>query len=132
MQNYSFFRKFAENKQQTMNIEDITVPDWAKEVNCAITVCDADCRIVYMNDKSRETFASRGDIIGHNLLEYHGERATSIIHRLLETGGTNCYTIDKQGVKKMIYQSAWRQDGKVAGLVEISMVIPDEMPHYVR
>ena len=32
----------------------------------------------------------------------------------------------------MIYQSAWRRDGKVAGLVEISMEIPDEMEHYVR
>ena len=32
----------------------------------------------------------------------------------------------------MIYQTAWRQQGKVAGLVEISMVIPAEMPHYVR
>jgi hypothetical protein len=32
----------------------------------------------------------------------------------------------------MIYQTAWKEDGKVAGLVEISMVIPDDMPHYVR
>lgn len=33
----------------------------------------------------------------------------------------------------MIYQSAWRDSsGAVGGLVEISMVIPAEMPHYVR
>lgn len=35
-------------------------------------------------------------------------------------------------MKKMICQTAWKQDGAVAGLVEISMVIPSEMPHYIR
>ncbi len=32
----------------------------------------------------------------------------------------------------MIFQTAWRENGKVAGLVEISMVIPDTLPHYER
>lgn len=32
----------------------------------------------------------------------------------------------------MIYQTPWKRDGKVAGMVEISMVIPEEMPHYQR
>ncbi len=32
----------------------------------------------------------------------------------------------------MIYQTAWRDNGSVAGLVEISMEIPEEMPHYIR
>lgn len=113
-------------------MENINVPDWASDTNCAITVADADCRIVFMNEKSKKTFAHRGDLIGHNLMDYHGERAQAIIRRLLETGGVNCYTIEKHGQKKMIYQSAWRENGKVAGLVEISMEIPDEMPHYVR
>ncbi len=50
-----------------------------------------------------------------------------MIRNLLETGGSNAYTIEKNGLKKMIYQTAWKQDGVVAGLVEISMVIPFEM-----
>ena len=51
----------------------------------------------------------------------------------MEEGGVNCYTIQKEGQRKMIYQTAWRDDdGAVAGLVEISMVIPEEMPHYIR
>ena len=54
------------------------------------------------------------------------------IRELLETGGVNAYTIEKNGVKKMIYQTAWKQDGVVGGLVEISMEIPGEMPHYMR
>ena len=52
--------------------------------------------------------------------------------KLLETGGVNTYTIEKKGVRKMIYQTAWKQDGVVGGLVEISMEIPGEMPHYMR
>ena len=36
------------------------------------------------------------------------------------------------GLKKMIYQSAWKENGEVAGFVEISMVIPEDMPHYVK
>lgn len=105
---------------------------WADDMNCAVTVCDADCKIIYMNDRAKETFARHGDLIGHNLMDYHPERAKEIIRRLLADGGTNSYTISKAGKKKMIYQTAWRKDGKVAGLVEISMVIPEDMPHYVR
>lgn len=55
-----------------------------------------------------------------------------IIRGLLDSGGSNAYTIEKKGLRKMIYQTAWKVDGKVAGLVEISMVIPSDMPHYVR
>lgn len=109
------------------------IPDWAWGMNCAVTVCDNNCDIIYMNQRSRETFARHGDLIGHNLMDYHNDRSKEIIRRLLATGGQNCYTIDKQGVRKMIFQTAWRRnDGSVGGLVELSMVIPSEMPHYVR
>lgn len=109
------------------------IPDWAKEMNCAVTVCDADCNIIYMNSKSRATFAKRGDLIGKNLMDCHNERSQQIIRHLLDTGGYNCYTIQKGGLRKMIYQTAWRDEqGDVAGLVEISMVIPEDMPHYIR
>ena len=108
------------------------IPDWAKEMNCAVTVCDNDGIIIYMNDKAKETFARHGDLIGKSLIPCHNERSRAIIADLLASGGTNSYTIEKNGVKKMIYQTAWREDGKVAGLVEMSMVIPEDMPHYVR
>lgn len=106
---------------------------WAEETNCAVTVSDAKGTIVYMNEKARRTFAKYGDLIGKNLADCHTtERALDTIRRLLETGGSNAYTIEKNGVRKMIYQTAWKEGGVVAGLVEISMEIPEEMPHYVR
>lgn len=106
---------------------------WAEQMNCAVTVSDAEGVIIYMNEKARATFAKHGDLIGKRLLDCHPtERSRGIIRQLMETGGSNAYTIEKKGVHKMIYQTAWRKDGVVAGLVEISMEIPAELPHYVR
>lgn len=63
----------------------------------------------------------------------HNERSKGIIARILEKGDTNAYTIEKKGIRKMIYQTAWRrEDGTVGGIIELSMPIPAEMPHYVR
>lgn len=55
-----------------------------------------------------------------------------MIRHMLATGESNAYTITKNGVRKIIYQTPWRVEGRIAGLVEISMVIPAEMPHYDR
>lgn len=108
------------------------VLDWAKEMNCAVTVCDKEGIIIYMNDKAKDTFAKHGDLIGKSLIPCHNDNSRAIITKLLETGGTNAYTIQKNGLKKMIYQTAWKENGEVAGLVEISMVIPENLPHYIR
>ena len=108
------------------------IPDWAKEMNCAVTVCDKEGVILYMNDKAKATFAKHGDLVGKNLMGCHNERSREIIKNLLETGGCNAYTIEKEGGHKVIYQTAWKQDGETAGLVEISMVVPADMPHYIR
>lgn len=103
--------------------------EWAEQMNCAVTVCDTEGKILFMNEKSRATF---GDMTGQSMIGCHSERSRQKIRELIDTGGTNAYTIDKNGVRKMIYQTAWMKDGKAGGLVEISMVIPAEMPHYVR
>ena len=106
--------------------------EWAKGMNCAVTVCDAEGVIVYMNDKARETYKKHGDLIGKNLYDCHSERSRGIIRHILATGGSNAYTIEKQGVQRVIYQTAWKKDGRVAGIVEISMVTAADLPHYVR
>lgn len=116
-------------------MEKEILPEWAFGMNCAVTVVDTDCKIIYMNERSRQTFANRGgaDLIGHNIMNYHNERSRGIIRRLLEEGGSNAYTIQKEGMRKMIYQTVWHKaDGALGGLVELSMVIPEEMPHYIR
>lgn len=108
------------------------VPDWAFAMNCAVTVCDKEGLVLYMNEKALETFAKHGDMRGRNLFPCHNERSQSIMRHMLATGESNAYTITKNGVRKMIYQTPWRVDGMIAGLVEISMIIPADMPHYDR
>ncbi len=105
---------------------------WSDEMNCAVTVCDTEGIILYMNEKAKQTFARHGDLIGKNMFNCHSPASQAKIRELLATGGTNAYTIEKEGLHKVIYQTAWRENGVVKGLVEISMVVPAEMPHYVR
>lgn len=106
--------------------------DWAEGIEAAVTICDADARIIYQNARSRETFKRYGNVVGHDLLAYHPPRAQQMIRHMLATGETNAYTISKNGARKLIYQTPWRRDGAVAGLVEISIVLPPDMPHYER
>lgn len=116
-----------------MNVNDIPEVKWAEGMNCAVTVCDKEGIVLYQNAKSRETFAKSGDMRGRSLIPCLSDRSREIIADMLATGRSNCYTIEKQGLHKMIYQTPWRDgNGDIAGLVEISMVIPENMPHYVR
>ena len=106
---------------------------WADDVDYAVTIADKNCRIIYMNHRSRATFCKNGeDLIGRNLMDCHPEHARKIIHRLLTEGGSNTYTITKNGVNKLIFQSAWKLDGEIAGLVETSMILPHDMKHFNR
>ena len=77
---------------------------WAEEADCAVTVCDTEGVILYMNEKARATYIRHGNLIGSNLFGCHNERSREIIRRLTAEGGS----------------------------VEISMEIPAEMPHYIR
>lgn len=106
---------------------------WAEEMNCAVTVSDTEGNLIYMNKKSLETFCKPGEtMVGKNMMGCHNERSQSIIRKMLTEGCSNSYTITKKGVKKLIYQTPWIVDGEIRGLVELSMIIPEEMPHYDR
>ena len=107
---------------------------WAREFPGAITVCNREGVILEMNERSVATFASDGGraLIGRSVLDCHPEPSRSKLAALLASGATNVYTIEKNGVKKLIYQAPWYQDGANAGLVELSLEIPFELPHFVR
>ena len=63
--------------------------EWAKEMNCAVTVCDAEGIIIYQNDKAVETYKKHGNLIGKNLYECHSERSKEIIRHLFATRRAN-------------------------------------------
>lgn len=108
--------------------------DWIKEFGGAVTVCDADGIILSMNEKACQTFAKDGgaSLVGKNLFDCHPEKARAHLREIMEKRLTNSYTIEKAGVKKLIYQAPWYKDGIFAGLVELSIEIPVDMPHFVR
>lgn len=105
---------------------------WAEELDCAVTVCDLNTIVLYMNTKARRTFEKYGDLIGKNLMDCHGEKSAAKIREMLAAGTSNAYTIEKEGKRKMIYQTPWRENGEVMGLVEFSIELPGEMPHFIR
>ena len=71
-------------------------------------------------------------LIGSNVLDCHPEPARSELLDLMQEQKRNIYTIEKNGIKKLIYQSPWYHEGQYAGFVEISIEIPLELPHFVR
>jgi transcriptional regulator with PAS, ATPase and Fis domain len=107
---------------------------WIKEFPGAVTVCDTEGIIIAMNDKAAHTFENDGgyDLIGTNLLDCHSEPSRSRLKNLLASHSSNIYTIEKNGVKKLIYQSPWYREGIFSGLVELTLEVPFEMPHFVR
>ncbi len=107
---------------------------WVKEFPGAATVCNREGIILEMNEKAFKTFEKYGgaSLIGKNLLDCHPEPAKSKLKELLETQKRNAYTIEKNGIKKIIYQSPWYENGEYMGFVELSLEIPLDMPNFVR
>ena len=108
--------------------------DWVREFPAAITVCDAAGTILSLNARACRTFERDGGaaLVGRNVLDCHPEPARTKLRALLARGETNVYTIEKAGVRKLIYQSPWYRDGNYAGFVELSLELPAVLPHFVR
>lgn len=108
--------------------------NWADGLGVAVTVSDSSGKILYMNEKAASTFVKQGGKLleGTSLRECHKPESWQKILEILKSGKANCYTIEKEGVRKMIYQAPWYENGIVAGLVELSMEIPFNMDHFIR
>ncbi len=107
---------------------------WIKEFPGSITVCDCEGIILDMNERAAQSFAEQGgkQLIGSNMLNCHPEPARGKVKQLLETQRANVYTIEKNGIKKLVYQSPWYRNGQCGGFVELVLEIPVEMPHFIR
>lgn len=108
--------------------------DWTKEINFAITVCDKDGIITFMNDKAIKTFEKDGGtkLIGTNVLDCHPEPSRTQLSGMLKTETKNVYTIEKNGVKKLIYQTPYYENNEYKGFVEMSLELPEAMENFVR
>jgi transcriptional regulator with PAS, ATPase and Fis domain len=108
--------------------------NWIYEFNGAITLCDKNGIIIDMNEKSAKTFEADGgySLIGKNLSDCHPDLAKTKLKKLMDSKKVNAYTIEKNGKKKLIYQSPWYENGEYMGIIELSLEIPFDMPHFVR
>jgi PAS domain S-box-containing protein len=107
---------------------------WLNGIDVNITVCDAEGIIIYMNEKAVDEFGNKGGkkLLGKNILDCHPEPARSKIEELLKTKRSNCYTIEKENVKKMVMQKPWYEGDTYKGFVEIVSEIPFVIPHFLR
>ncbi|TSA30704.1 MAG: hypothetical protein D4R68_00285 [Ignavibacteriales bacterium] len=108
--------------------------DWTREFPASILLCDNYGIVTEMNEKAALTFADDGGygLIGKNLFECHTVKSNEIINKIMNEKKPNVYTIEKNGIKKLIYQSPWYENGEMKGLVELSLEIPFDMPHFIR
>jgi len=108
--------------------------DWVKEFPAAVTVCDKNGTIVAMNDRSAEMFGKNGgsDLIGKKLMDCHPEYACRMLEKMLQQPQTHCYTTEKNGKKKLVFQGPWMENGELKGLVELVFQLPGEIPNYRR
>ena len=107
--------------------------DYFEGVDVAVTICAKDGTILDMNQKSKKTFLKPGqDIIGQNVLDCHPEPARSMLADMLVNPRNNVYTVEKEGIKKLIFQCPWYDVDDYAGFMELSMVLPENIPHRVR
>lgn len=107
---------------------------WVEGLPAAVTVTSADGTILAMNARSRETFASEGGgaLVGKSIFDCHPEPARTRTRALYAAQQPNHYTIRKNGRRKIIHQLPWFDGGVFAGFVEISIPIPDDLPHFDR
>jgi transcriptional regulator with PAS, ATPase and Fis domain len=112
----------------------MTENSWVKEFPGSVVVCDTAGTIVEMNERAIERFADRGGrgLIGKSVLDVHQEQSQAKIQRMMGTPGSNVYTIEKDGARVLIYQSPWYRNGEFAGLVELGLDVPAEIPHHAR
>ena len=105
--------------------------DYLEKAGFAATVCDKDGIILYQNLCAIER---DGVAIGKNLYNCHNKKSQEMIRRMIETGGSNTYEVVRDGKRRLLHQTPWfeKNSGEVAGLIEISISLPNEYPVFNR
>lgn len=101
----------------------------------AVTVCDREGVVLYQNAKA---VLRDGDVLGRNLFDCHKESSARMIRRMIAEGSGHTYETvhsspDAVCSRSFIHQTPWyAADGSVAGLIEIDIDLPAEVPVYSR
>ena len=108
--------------------------EWFEHLPCAMTVCDRNYKILYMNELAARAAAEDGGraLIGKNLLDCHPPEAQKRLKEVMASGLPNVYTVEKGRVKKMVFQGQWKERERARGLVELVFELPERVPHHNR
>jgi hypothetical protein len=108
--------------------------DWQKEFSGAITICDRSGIITYMNDQAAAMFAGNGgyDLIGKSIFDCHQQASNEKIAEIMITGRPHIYTTEKNGIKRLFYQTPHIENGEILGIVDLGLEIPFDIPHHKR
>ena len=108
--------------------------NWDHEFAGAVTVCDKNGIILYINEKALDDFKDDGGeaLLGTNVLDCHPEPSKTQVKEMLENQSENIYTTGKNGTKKFIYQGPWFEDGVYSGILELSIELPEGLKHILR
>jgi len=109
-------------------------PEWFEQLPCSVTVCDKNYTILYMNDRAVEMNSKHGGkaLVGKNLMDCHPPEAQKKLRRVMASGRPNVYTTERKGAKKLVYQCHWKRKERRAGLVELILELPSDIPNFVR
>jgi len=107
--------------------------DWREKAPIAITVCDKNGKIIEMNLKAKQVFRKfRENLLGKKIFDCHNEHSKKKLRLMFKNKNINVYTIEKNKLKKLIYQFPWYDKKKFAGYVELSIELPLDIPHFIR
>ena len=107
---------------------------WFKHFPGAITVTDENAIIIEMNDAAAEAHKEEGGyaLMGQSTIDCHPKSLQEKVRHIYDSQQLNVYSIQKNGKEKLIYQTPYFKDGIFAGVVEMSLPMPDNVPHFDR
>jgi transcriptional regulator with PAS, ATPase and Fis domain len=110
--------------------------DWIRGFPVALVICDRKGMLTYLNDAAAAMYAPFGGyaLLGKSVFDgCHKQQASNDkMIEIMETRKPHTYSIERDGVKRLIHQMPHIIDDEVIGIVELAIVIPFEMPHFVR
>lgn len=109
-------------------------PDWVQQFPAAVTICDRDGVILYMNDGAVQLFRKSGgsQLIGTNVLDCHPKPARARLSHMLATRETDVFHVEENGTTRIVYDAPWYVDGEYCGFVELSFEVPRDIRTFVR
>jgi transcriptional regulator with PAS, ATPase and Fis domain len=107
---------------------------WVLEFPAEVVVTDTTGIIIEMNKEAEALFAEDGGsgLLGSNVLDCHPDPSRKKLEHIMDRQVSNAYLNTESGETRFFFQAPWKKDGQYAGFVEISFVVSDEIPHFIR